>query len=162
MFIDHKKIKEQIIKELLNELKYNLEINDIQYNRSKANMIAAPNATQSRHDTSKMELSYHMEFLYKRRNEIIQDIEALKGFSFPNNPELKVLLGSLIKIDFNDTIQYYFLFTVCGGEMVNIAIFNNQIKILSPYAPLSKKIIGKQKGDISFLNNKRIHIIEVS
>jgi transcription elongation GreA/GreB family factor len=129
-----------------------------QINQTRQAAIEAPSRMQSRHDSSRQELSYQVDQLTRRLSEIYHNIEILERFKAPISSEITV--GSLIQLKEEDGRDLC-CFIVPGGSGNIIETDKWEITVISPQAPLSKLLQGGKAGDSVSLGSRRLHIIAV-
>lgn len=113
---------------------------------------------QSRHDSSRQELSYQVDQLTNRLSEIYHNIETLERFEIPISDE--VTAGSLVQLK-EEGGRDLCCFILPGGNGNIIEADQWKITVISPQAPLSKLLQGKKASDSVFFGTRKFHIIAV-
>jgi transcription elongation GreA/GreB family factor len=80
--------------------------------------------------------------------EDLQLLEMIRE-SIPTNKKnkmLKVDIGSLVELSVNNCLNWYFITSIKGGNVIKID--DQTVLILSVFSPLGSQVLGHKKGDI--------------
>ena len=153
-------IKNDIISQVLEELKEKSITVNQQIDQTRKDVIKAPSRMESRYDSSRQELSYLAQGYQKKLLEIEKDIEILKNFETKENYQ-EVSVGSLVKIKRDSEYINYLILPVGGGIVINNPKIGKVI-VVTPKAPFATSIIGKKINDSITINLKKMHLISIT
>ena len=108
--------------------------------------LEAPGRMQSRYDTMGIEAGWVADGLVKTLGEKQESLRLLTQFQFPTETK-RVGLGSLVGIGSRNGLPQDFYFVLPGAGGASITWENNEISIVTPQAPIARKISGKIFGD---------------
>lgn len=139
--IDKKKIVEQLIEKLNNELK---EVSSAA--KSTKDLATAPDLkSEGKYDTRAIEAAYLASAQNKRVEEIKLDIQMLEDLSVQIENSSKLQLGSLGLIRCNQQDRFYFLSSTSGGSILMIE--GQPILIISVFSPIGDAALGLTAGE---------------
>ena len=136
-------IKYKIIHELRLSLEKNLEQAKSSFESSKKMSRDSDYKQESKYDTRAIELGQLALGQQKRIEELEQDLALLDSIVIDSFEEISI--GSLVKLEYNEKAQWYFISTVGGGTQLSIESKN--ILVLSVFSPLGDVILGGLKGE---------------
>lgn len=159
-------VKKAIFEQVLTVLKENETSTKAQVEQTRKDMIAAPGRMQSRHDSSKQELSYLLGGLQKKLRDTQLEISSLEGSeseillrkseSFQNT----ITVGSLVKIK-RDGKEYSYFILPAGGGIEIKAQDIGEITVITPQSPLANVLLGKSVNCSMVVNEKEIVVVSV-
>jgi transcription elongation GreA/GreB family factor len=151
-------VKKQVLEQLIERLKTNLESLTSSRNKTRDLAKDAPSANQSHSDTSKFQLSNVQLGLESARIETEQAISLLKQIQIHNCD--KVTLGAVFTIrDIDGNEKRYFLVSAAGGEILDL---NGQnIASITPSAPIARACSKKNEGDTFEFQGKEFEITNI-
>lgn len=152
------KTKKEIFDEIIKKLQKTLESTIEQADAVRDAAINAPGRNESRYDSTKEEMSYLSNALFKKAHDMQNIIKELVNFSLPKETST-VLLGSLVEINTNNSSQLIFLIPCGGGQKIEIG--DTSIFAVSKQAPLYSVLLGKKIGETTSFNGKQIIIKKI-
>jgi len=152
------KTKKEIFDEIIKKLQKTLESTIEQADAVRDAAINAPGRNESRYDSTKEEMSYLSNALFKKAHDMQNIIKELVNFSLPKETST-VLLGSLVEINTNNSSQLIFLIPCGGGQKIKVG--NTSIFAVSKQAPLYSVLLGKKIGETTSFNGKPITIKKI-
>lgn len=152
-------IKQEALTGFIEVLTTSAESLERQINQTRQAAIEAPSRMQSRHDSSRQELSYQVDQLTKRLSEMRRNIEILKTFKIPISEE--IVVGSLVQLRGEEGKKDLCFLILPGGSGNVIEVNGKKITVISPEAPLSKRLQGKKPNDSVFTDKGKFHVVAV-
>ena len=116
--------------------------------------LEAPGRMQSRYDTMGIEAGWVADGLNKTLGEKQESLRLLTRFQFPAETK-RVGLGSLVGIGSRNGLPQDFYFVLPGAGGTSITLENNEINIITPQAPIARKISGKMLGNEIILDPQK-------
>ncbi len=135
--------KKLILQNLIDNLRHELTELEAAANSARAEAIQDDYKAESKYDTRAIEASYLAGAQQKRVEEIKIDIQMLEEIEI--KPSLKIQMGSLVLIEFNNQARLYFLTSTSGGTMLTID--DQLILVISVFSPLGNEALGLSAGE---------------
>jgi transcription elongation GreA/GreB family factor len=135
--------KKLILQNLIDNLRHELTELETAANSARAEAIQDDYKAESKYDTRAIEASYLAGAQQKRVEEIKIDIQMLEEIEI--KPSLKIQMGSLVLIEFNNQARLYFLTSTSGGTMLTID--DQLILVISVFSPLGNEALGLSAGE---------------
>lgn len=136
--------KSVLVENIIKSLEEVLQIAKDSAFRAHATATHKENVAENKYDTLGLEASYLAQGQAKRVDDCEADLAAFKTLEIDERYHV-VSIGCLIKlIDENENKQWLFLGPRAGGLKVKIKNFDGieiQVTIVTPFAPLGKKLL---------------------
>lgn len=129
-------------RQLLDNKITNLRLQLIDLRESTANETKS--SAGDKYETARAMLQIEQDNVSRQLQELLEQQSVFVSLD-PNMQSAIVIQGSLIKTGKN----WFFLSIALGKAMIE----NETIVALSPYSPLGKLLLGKQKGSTVVINN---------
>jgi transcription elongation GreA/GreB family factor len=101
---------------------------------------------KSKWDTQSIEAGYLAGAQKVRVDELEQELNLLEESEIREfNQEETVEIGSIVCLETNEKIMYYFLLATAGGEMITVD--GNVLITTTVFSPLGQELIGMNVGD---------------
>jgi hypothetical protein len=120
----------------------------------------SPGRMQSRYDTMGIEAGWVADGLCKTLGEKMESLRLLNQFRFVAETN-RVGLGSLVGIGSRNGMAQDFYFILPGAGGVSITWEDNEINIITPQAPIARKISGKMLGNEIMLDQKKLESLAI-
>ncbi len=136
--------KQKIIDQLFE--KVNQELGELKeaYNSTKELIQTGDLKSDGKYDTRATEANYLADGQRQRISELEQELELLEEINITAEQNL-VSIGSLVKLEFNNTQKYYFVAPTAGGTMLNID--GEVVLVISVFSPIGDGALGIESGD---------------
>ncbi len=137
-------------RELFNLVIENIEMSLLEikgyFEGSKKDVIEAEGRMKTRYDTTRTERAWLADAYSKRYEETLLQLDLLRKFDLPLKKDC-VQIGSFVCLENLADIKhsYYFILPVAGG--MKLECKRKEITVISPQAPLTKLILGKNLYD---------------
>lgn len=137
-------LKEKVIKVLQERLRSQLqELKTIALGAHAA-AINSELKAESKYDTQGIEASYLAGAHAKRMEELEHQLAQLEAFR-PSASADRVVLGSVVSLQWEEGVEYFFIAPVTGGGTV--IVDQRTIKIISNQSPLGQALLGREPGE---------------
>lgn len=137
--------KQELIKFLIQSLSDDLFQAKEIANSIRSEAIDEESKPENEYDTRALEASYLAGAQSKRVVEIEELISVIRNLKILENPENKIVLGSLVEVELESKSLFLFVLTKGGGKTVNFD--GKSIQIVSSNSPLGEALMGLQAGD---------------
>lgn len=91
------------------------------------------------------------------KDEILSELEMFEQISFSKHDQVEI--GSIVKLQTNQTIAQYFLTPAMSGEILEFQ--SSKILTVSIFSALGMHLMGKKNGERFNINSKEFQIKEI-
>lgn len=134
--------KSAVIQKIIATLQAELETYTRAARASRAEATAEENRAENKYDTRGLEASYLAAGQAHKVVELESAIEAFEGFGAGGE---MVGVGSLVELDHEGTVEFYFLGPASGGTEVKVD--GNEVLVITAQSPLGSQLMGLAADD---------------
>jgi len=139
--------KTKILAAIIEQLNKELHAIEQSAHSAREAAIHEESKAEDQHDTRGLEASYLAHAQSVRASEINRLLTIFKLFPIREySSQDPIVPGSLIELEFNHKISFYFLVTHGGGTLVQVE--SQVIQLITPQSPLGDALLGKKQGDL--------------
>jgi len=153
-------IKKEVVDKLLELLKEKLISIRKEIDQTRQAAIEAPGRMQSRHDSSKQELSYLVDGLLNLLTDFQRDIVILERFKIEKSKSEGITIGSIIQVKTEGGENFYCILPGGGGTIIDINRIG-KITIVTPQTPLARSLLGKKVGDCITVGQRKLTVLSI-
>lgn len=144
-------LKEALIKECENFIENKLKtINDTISSNQQSLQSETKSSAGDKHETGRAMLQLEIEKAGKQLSSVQKMKETLSKIDIANT-STKVHLGSII---YTNNVNYFI--SIPAGELITPT---EKYYAVSPYSPIGKLLLGKQKNDDIYFNKIKIKLL---
>lgn len=135
-------VRDRILAALQQE--HALQLRAAQLSRDEA--ISEESRPENQYDMHSQEAAYLAEGQARLAAEIATNIELYSALALPAaGPDLTVVLGTLVAVESQSGVTWYFLGPRAGGLELQVEGIN--VLVLTPQSPFGRELLGKRPGD---------------
>jgi len=139
--------KAQLLKQVIAAIQSDLDRLESGVELAKAAKFESATRMQSRYDTFGVESSWVADGLATNLSERREALRELCNFRLPDNPQ-EVCLGSIVGVGwpYGEVEDLYFILPAGGGLVLPLDGPPGEINVVTPRAPIARKLTKKQLG----------------
>jgi len=154
-------VKNKLVKTLCKKVEHKIKESKLQLAKLLQAASEAPGAMQSQHCGLKAEFSRLASNMQDKINQLQKDFEFLQSYKVEDLNKEIVLAGSLVEVNHDSEKKFYFVFPVCGGEIVELKDLNEKIIVVTLRSPLGDSLLNKKVGHSLKIRDKDLKIINI-